>query len=343
MRRLALASLALSLAACGPQRLQWQPRETAPEASSFAVVWAGASFHVAPDPRAPTISLAPPGAARAPWLGDTFVAVHVVRERDGWATVETLGRPGADHCVPDLPGLLPFRLRLHVSSRALTSVTVREVAQRFDDGTSIRLGRGVPLERLTQPHFYRARLGDLSTVVRLDPSEVGLRYLPSESLAQPGPMNGRLSIEALRAGVPILGQTGRVHSADATEDAPVAIVDMRGSEALVELSSVCGALRVRVPSHVIAEAPEASVDATAPAEPAPPLVEPGVPVFWPGGREAGVVSARVGLGHEVEAEGEQRCFGWAFHGGDEPTAVLCFRASDVTDPGAAAHGLAAPE
>lgn len=341
MRRLGLA-LALLAAGCGPERVQWQPRPTPPDTSSFALVWTGATFRVAPDLRAPTVSLAPAGADRAPWLGDTFVVVHVLRERRGWAEVETAGTATDAHCVPDAPGLRPFRLRLYVPSRALAQLTVREVVQRFEDGTSAWLARGVPLERLERPGYYRVRLGALSTVLRLEPSEIGTRYLPSEAPPAAEPPAGRLDVAALRAGVPVLGQTGRVHSAVATADLPVASVEPRGSEALVVLRPRCAELRVRVPVHVVGEPPDLLSATPPPAEAGPPFAEPGTPIFWPGGREAGSVTERVGLDHEVEGDAERRCFGRALDGGDTPGAVLCFRRADLGTPGAPAAGLTPP-
>ncbi len=337
---LGLALLALG---CGPSRVRWEPQPTAPEASSFALVSAGARFHVAPDPRAPAVALAPPGAERAPWLADAFVVVRVLAEEDGWARVETLGAAPEAHCVPEaVPGLRPLRLRLYVESRALAALTVREVTQRFDDGTSIWLARGVPLERLSRDGFHRVRLGALSTVIRLAPSDVGQRYLPSEPRPAAVPA-GRLALDALRAGVPILGQTGRVHSAEATEDVPLAAIEPRGSESIVVLAPRCAELSVRVPAHVVGEPPDALAATPEPAAPvAPPWVEAGTEMFWPGGRDAGSVAERLALDRPIEDGSELRCFGRSLHGEDDPGIVLCFRRADVHEPGAAARGLDTP-
>ncbi|MEZ4336131.1 MAG: hypothetical protein R3B82_05840 [Sandaracinaceae bacterium] len=345
MRALGLA-LGLLALGCGPQRVRWEPQPTTPDASSFGLVWVGTPFHLAPDPRAPTVSLAPPGAALAPWLGDTFVPVRVLAERRGWARVETLGPDAAAHCVPEAPGIRPFRLRLYIESRALSQLTVREVGQRFDDGTSAWIARGVPLERLPQPGFFRIRLGEMSTVLRLEPSAVGTRYLPSEPRPEAGPPAGRLSYDALRAGVPVLGQTGRVHSSVAADDVLLTSVEPLGAEALVTMTPRCAELRVRVPIHLVGGPADLLSGTATPEAPTAPFVEPGTPIFWPGGREAGTVVERIGLDHEVEGDAERRCFGRALHGGESPNAVLCFRRADLGERGAApaaARGLAAPE
>jgi len=163
------ATLALGVAllacACGPQRRQWRPPEGAAREgpSSYGVVPVGADFFIAPDPRAPTVPLASPATARAPWLSEEVVAVRVIGERRGWVAVETLGDDGDAHCAAPRPALRGLRLRLYVHARALGAVTVREVDQSFPDGTSVHLARGVPLTGAGAGRLFRARMGDLTT------------------------------------------------------------------------------------------------------------------------------------------------------------------------------------
>lgn len=344
MRRAALA-LALLAVACGPQRRQWRPPDDAPQgaATSFAVVPAGADFYIAPDPRAPTVSLTSPGTARAPWLSDEVVAVRVIGERRGWVAIETLGEPGEAHCAPARPALLPLRLRLYVHARALGAVTVREVDQSFDDGTAVHLARGVPLTGAGHGRLFRAQMGDVTAVVRLDTSAVGTRYLPSAPAERDEP-EGWLAADALHAGVPILGQTGRVQSSAAHADAPVYAIEAGGSEARVELRPRCGRLRVRVPAHVVRAPDSVVLGEHTPSPPAPPFAEAGTALYWPGGREAGTVTARIGLGPEEvgESTATHRCFARALHASAEASVVLCVRRDAVDEPGAAARGLAAP-
>ncbi|MBX3273398.1 MAG: hypothetical protein KF729_24255 [Sandaracinaceae bacterium] len=348
-RAASLACVLLCALGCGPSRARWEPSPTPPDRASFALVRAGASFHVAPDPSAPAVSLAPPGAERAPWLADTFLAVHVLAEGRSWARIETPGEDTSAHCASEVPGLRPFRLRLYVTSRSLAQLTVREVDQPFDDGTSIRLARGVPLERLERPGYYRARLGELSAVVRLDATAVGGRYLPSAPPPLVDPV-GWLSADALRAGAPILGQTGRLQSSGAA-DVPLAALEPRGSESLVELRGRCGVLRARVPAHqVVPEGLRGEV-IDAPDDAAGPWIAPGAALSWPDGRPAGTVTARVALGREVEAgQHDLRCFERPLYPGPGRGVVLCVGRADVrgaavepreSAPGAAG-GLAPP-
>lgn len=343
MRGWALA-LAL-LASCGrPSRVPWQPaqpsRVDGPRA--FAVVWAGADFHVAPDASAPTVPLMPPSRAREPWARDTFMAFRIVGEADGWVTVETLGSGGEAHCTAERPALSPFHLRLHVTSRSLVPVTVREVTQTFDDGTAVRLARGVPLESIGRGRLFRARLGQLSTVVRLDPRDVGTRYLPSEP-PEAVPMQGLLSAETLRAGVPIVGRTGRVQSSEIRTDVVVHARERRDADEIVELRPRCARLSVRVPARVVREpAGLLSGRVTGPSD-APPYVDRGARIFWPDGRDAGVITRRVTAGEEVGSEGDLRCFARALHFDAEPSVVLCFARAAVVTPGRNAAGaLATP-
>ena len=339
-----LAAVLLLASSCAPRRIQWQPREV-PEAqrtSSFAVVWAGARFHTAPSADAPVVSLAPGGDPREPWARDTFIALRVISERAGWTTLETLGVDQGAHCAPARPALRPLRLRVHVTSRALVRVTVRDIDQPFQDGTSVALSRGVPLEPLGRGGLYRARLGSMSTVVRLEPSAVGTRYLPSEPDGASASAVGTLSDGALRAGIPIVGQTGRIHSS-AHRPIPIWAVEPRGSESVVELRTRCSRLRARVPAHLVGDGWSSS-DAVTPTAPAagPPSVRAGAPMFWEDGAEAGVVTEPLGLSDEVEGRGATRCFRRLTHTDSTNPITLCFRAEDVVDPEAAASGLTTP-
>jgi hypothetical protein len=343
MRSCGIVSLLL-LASCAPRRVQWQPSQpmAGEMPTAFAVVWAGAPFHVAPDPSSPTVPLMPAANAREPWAHDTFIAVRVIGESNGWATIETLGGRDEEHCTDARPALDSFRLRLHVPTRSLVSVTTREVTQSFDDDTSVRIGRGVPIESLGRGDLYRVRLSELSTVVRLAVRDVGTRYLPNPAPESATP-TGLLAIDALRAGVPIVGTTGRVHSSTGQGDVAVYAREAHGSELLVELRPRCASLRVRVPAHVVSDVLGTRVASEPVADGAPPFLEPGARIFWPDGTDAGSITRRVGAGDEVEARGELRCFARALQAGAEANIVLCFRGADVVTPGqGVANNLTAP-
>ncbi len=341
-----LATVALLTSSCAPRRVRWRPREVpaSQRATSFAIVWAGARFHTAASREAPTVSLAPPRDPREPWAQDTFLTFRLLSERAGWATLETLGGDRAAHCTPERPALRALRLRVHVRSRALVRVTVREFTQSFEDGTSLELARGVPLEPLGGD-LYRARLGALSTVVRLDPSAVGTRYLPSDPRAG-GPTQGSLASAALRAGVPAIGQRGRVYSSART-DAPVWGVEPLDGERLVELRTRCGRLLSRVPADVVLppDAPGSSdpqSEAAGDSPISPPYIAAGSPMFWPDGSDAGSTVERLRARDEVPAGGARRCFRRAVHRDSPARIVLCFGRAHVVDPEGSGSGLATP-
>lgn len=369
------------LGGCAPRRRAWHPTvdphayaASALAASAYAVVWRGAPLHVAPDRSAPAISLLGPDLSREPWAHAAFTPFRLISEQAGWVELETLGAPATEHCAPGIERLEPFRLRFFVPREALMTVTTREASQRFADGTSITLSRGVPLERVGG-EMWRARMGSVSAAVRLGGADIGTRYLPSAPIDR-SPRALTLSADAVAAGVPILGQTGRLEG-ERGEPLPVYATHGRGaSELLVELRPSCARIEVRVPAHVVVETgtgplverraldsdgavpeppgsyggtpesiPENTPESTPENTPESnlentPVVEPGAPVFLRDGRRAGVVAHRTGLAEELAARAERRCFRVALREvpeGTEDEAAwleLCFDRRDVVDPGA---------
>lgn len=339
MARLALFSLLLAATtSCAPPRRSWQPVRST-ETSSYAVIWQGAPMHVAPDRSAPSLTLLSARAAREPWGRTALAPFRVLWERDGWVALETLGAPSDPHCATSPPALASMRLKLFVPSAALVPVTTREVDQSFQDGTSIHLGRGVPLEPLGNQNLFRARFGSLTTVVRLAPGEVGTRYLPST----PAPPLGRammLSGEALEAGVPTIAESGRVHS-DHANAMPAEVIDMQGgSESRVEIRPRCGRLVVRVPFHAVGPPAGLLFGALGRDTTGDTFLEAGTPLFWGDGREAGRTSERLFLRREIAGAEGRRCFTHALRfvppeaAAPDPSAfiTLCVAARDVIDP-----------
>ena len=166
----------------------------------------------------PTLPAEPPHEGTPPRESTPphFAAFRVRGEENGWVALETLGEDALPHCAGGIDALAPFRLRFYVPVGALAPVTQREVSQSFDDGTRIELSRGVPLTRLQRDGFFRTQLGDVSTVVHLEPSEVGTRYMPSAPLPRPA-VSRMLRGDVLAAAVPVLGRTGRVESSDGSD------------------------------------------------------------------------------------------------------------------------------
>lgn len=375
--RLLLVGLTL-LAGCYPNRRAWEPRVDAHpgQHAAYVVVALGGPLYEAPDSRAPTVPLLASEAARSPW-GAAFATFRVLREQNGWAEIETLGGPGDGHCAVALPELEAFRLRLYVPARAIAPVNTREVTQRFADGTSIALARGVPLEPLPGTGLFRARFGGHSAVVRVPTADVGTRYLMSETPAHT-PAHHVLSGAAVASASAVLGQTGRLEG-DGEDLLVYARRELSAAELLVEVRPPCARLEVRVPAHVVREhvalqivarrhfdlhdsLPEPAVPAVpqspehivpeapgrvapvsqAPVnEPAPgrsPFVERGAEIAWASGRSAGVVARRTQLGRELDAAGGRRCFAV----GADVDVPLCFAAADLEDPSAGAAARLAP-
>jgi len=217
-------------------------------------------------------------------------------------------------------------------------VTTREVEQTFPDDTSIELSRGVPLDPLGSTGLFRAHLGGVSTVLRLDAGDVGTRYLPSPPLPHPDTTRV-LSSDALAADVPILGETGRLEG-EREGSLDVYEATSRGnSELFVEVRPRCARAVVRVPAHVVTEVSGRISGREAEEPSTPPLVRAGATVYWSDGREAGTVASRADPGEEVERHGDRRCFRRAVRpvppeASSDPSAavVLCFDRRDVIDP-----------
>lgn len=319
-----LLGLAILCAGCAPSRRAWRPEEAPAGVSipaAYAVVSSATPLSIAPRRGAPAISRAIARDAYGLPLGPPgFTALRILGEDDGWARLETLGEPAGVHCADGIEGLEAFRLRVYAPVEALMLVTQREVAQSFSDGTRAELARGVPLEPLPSPEWYRVHAGEVTTVLRIGRPDVGTRYLPSAERPAAPPVN----VVPASAGA-ILGQTGRVES---TRDLPVYGAEPRGAESLVELRPRCARLVVRVPTHALGTAAGAIPEAPG----GPPgdgvLVRAGTAVRWRDGSEAGVVTRDVRLS-EVEGTGALRCFVPC-----EGCVEVCFDRRALREPGA---------
>jgi hypothetical protein len=276
--------LLLILCACGPSRRRWEPQPIAPNApSSYAVVAMGTPLFTAPN-------------ARAALVAPSLTTLRVIARADGWVELETTAAPT---CTP---AVLPeLRLRVFALERALLSVTQREVVQSFPDGTRVELARGLPLERVDRGSLYRVFAGDLSTIVQLGLGDVGTSFQPSAPF--PAARSGRaLSRAALAAGVPVVGQTGRVEGTRAVE---LAGVELRGSEALADVRVACARVIVRVPAHAIE--PAVAMQAP-PVVSGPHTIRAGTRLFWREGAPAGSVASDVTFARETDPSGARRCF-----------------------------------
>jgi hypothetical protein len=338
----------VALSGCRGPRRAWvplAPASTPALLESFGVIALSTPLSTAPDRAALGFWGAVPsrvGVTQEP----TYAAVRLVGGDAAWVEVETLSEPGREpgreHCVDGIAGLEPFRLRLFVPGSALVPVTQREIAREFADGTRVELARGVPIGVLGRGTVQQVRLGALRVPVELGPMDVGVRYLPSEPQDE-SPSRRVLRGELLAAGVPVLGESGRVESVEA-RDVPVYAEVPRGSERSVELRPRCGRLVLRVPAHGVGDAapilrPEGDLEERAGAAETPPakVVSAGARVYWRDGRDAGVVARDVTLGDELEGSSGRRCFARALRPASEadpsPTLELCFDRHAVVDAG----------
>ncbi len=345
---LAVGLLAGLLAGCAPGRRRWQPRDpVGDEPVTYAIVAASEPIYTAPSPRAPSLALAPP--SRAAFTSARLAALRLLRTRGGWAELESPGVAPDDACVAPLGALEGLRLRLFVPEGRLMPVTAREVRQTFADDTSVTLRRGVPLEPLAGTPLYRARLGGVSTVVRLGPTEVGSRYLPIGA-PPPAPTPASTGWLGPRTRSIVVGQTGRLEREDPQLALPVYSLRPHGpSESLVELRPRCAVIEARVPNAEAGPTDLVLGALVADGEGGSrPTVEPGAEVYWGDGRPAGqVVTALRLAGDELPARDGRRCFAhplWgAFAASAEASRVeLCFDRAAVLDPGAGLGARLAP-
>lgn len=334
---LPLVLLVMALASCGPSRRRWQPVEGTHEGpATFVVLPYTTPLHTAPSERAPTVRLVANGRA-TPFLGRRLAVLRILRERGGWAELETPGPLDDGHCAGELGPLRALRLRVFAPASALVPVTTRAVSQTFADDTAITLERGVPVEPLPGTSLYRARLGALDAVVRLGVADSGTRYLTPPRHGPDGrpPPVGHLSPRAFAVGGPILGQTGRVSMEDAQIAVPYYVARDRGpTESLVELRPRCAVLTVRVArEHLEGGALADLIGMSLPDSIA--LVGPGETVYWSDGREAGVTALELPLTDERAERDGHRCFAHRLRADDADDAAveLCFDASAVRAAG----------
>ncbi len=152
----------------------------------FALVRGGATLHTRPDPLAPGIDLPfrpyPQGMNR--WASQSHAVVVGLQGVEGDYLrvdpfVSALG-----HCETTLGSYDEVQLSLYVARDAVEVVTARPVESRADDGTSIRLEAGVPLEPMSGG-AWKARAFGVEVQLSLPPDAVGHAYWPSGPWVQP--------------------------------------------------------------------------------------------------------------------------------------------------------------
>jgi hypothetical protein len=244
-----------------------------------------------------------------------MVAVRLLRTEGDRLEVETLGEvpENQDHCGfnADDNGALnyqlaSYRLKVWVKRDAVLEVIARPLKQRFEDGTVVRLGAGLPVHT-EGPEPTRVRFGLLETApafnLLLEEGQLGHSYQPGKPFAERARVNGKdppcrsadadlwtLSSDTIAT----LGPEGRLLLI-AQQQWPSCAVRFDGKGgALVPVESHCAMLTVRIPADAIERSPRApqtlmfkrslcfydgSLEARA-----------GASVYWPNGAIAGRTS-----------------------------------------------------
>ncbi len=118
------------------------PEPEAPPPSGHAVAKVGALLFTSSTGEV-GFELPPLGEGPAAAPGMT---VNVVGTADGRLAVETLvAQPTEHHCSAVLEGLADFRLRLYLSADDLLPVLIDDFEHEYEDGTRVRVARGVPV------------------------------------------------------------------------------------------------------------------------------------------------------------------------------------------------------
>ena len=343
-----MVALAIGALACGAPRRAWRaasaPRPSSPAA--YAVVNIDRPVFLAPDRRAPTVSLrsAAGESRRVPWASPSLLSVRALRQRGEWVEIETLGESDARHCANLHPVLEGLRLRYYVPSDRIATIVSREVRQSFDDETSIVLRRGVPvfaLESRRRPEprrsrrragrLFRVHLGAVSIVLRLGDDEVGTRYLPSEAASADVASGYVISGSALGGGRVLVGQTGRLESDRSAGLAVRPVGEPRDGRRIVSASSPCGTIRASASeSDLVSGA--AHVERGVSPGAARALVPPGTEVTYRGGQLAGVTTAAVEVRAERGRDGPRRCFSVPIDVRRSNHLELCFGENALREP-----------
>lgn len=201
--RIVLGGLLVVASACKDDGAESTPEAAAPSAPAVPSV-EGSAAGPAEDEVAPAPEPPPSGQAVAkvgallfssstgdvgfelPPMGEGSLdapgmTVNVVGEQDGRVVVETLvAQPAEHYCAATLDNLSDFRLRLFVERDDLVPVVTEDFEQEHEDGTKVRLSRGVAVPKGSTELQVRG------TAVRVSVPEdrIGRFYEPGAPLGQ---------------------------------------------------------------------------------------------------------------------------------------------------------------
>jgi hypothetical protein len=279
------------------------------------------------------------------------MTVNVVGEQDGRLVIDTLvSDPAEHHCAATLDGLAHFRLRLYMAAAELVPVLTEELEHAFDDGTKLRLARGVPVPA------GGAELDVRGTPIRVPvPAErTGRSYTPGQPFSSEGgdgklyplPRDAKKLYtvgHALTYGDETLDEAhlyraaGNVVRFGSTPKDAGALVTVRNP--CLEVTALASNERLKAPpsfdaleEDIVArqkalegdEWDELGLVGAKPAE-----VAAGTAITWADGLPAGQVTATHRFTTAPREQGGRSCFDVELIMGQAPTVTLCFAPGDV--------------
>jgi hypothetical protein len=260
-------------------------------------------------------------------------AFEVVGHRDG--LLEVIPATAEHRCDVGLEALELAQPRFFVALVELQPVLARQTVVHHEDGTSITLRPGLPVEQPGNAGLVVASGAQLHAAI--DPLDVATAYVPALA---PRPTTATLRL----VGAPTLRYGTHTAAADATwfGDArgPLAISRQAdGDDALVEVVHGCATVRARVPGSAVGESGGSII-----GPPSPPsraagsllaeavyFISAGAALSWPDGTTAGRSAVALELvASATRAKKGRRCF----TRGERDEAVapfeLCVASKDAT-------------
>jgi hypothetical protein len=276
-----------------------------------------------------------------------MVAVRLLRAEGDRLEVETLGEKPDErvHCGFNAfdhgaysHQLSSYRLRVWVNREAAMRVTARPIELRFDDGTEVTLGPGLPVHT-EGPERNRVRFGFLRSTRPFTLLLEEGALAPSYRLAAPMPEPAEECASSEnewwtlpRAATATMGRAGTL-PLNAREQWPTCAVrfDGRGG-ALVPVWWGCASLRAKVPAKALRRATRVPGyghgGGTLCGHAGPIEVRSGAKAFWPNGEVAGTTSGDY-LDLPFQERKGRRCFDVTLQniGSSLP---LCFDPADLS-------------
>ncbi|MCB9762166.1 MAG: hypothetical protein H6739_20370 [Alphaproteobacteria bacterium] len=318
---------------------------------SYVVAWADAGLYSAPHPDAWVGRMEPPAASRSLSVGGVMTW-EVISDRGQFIEVRNLQpRKSRKHCIPASSAFNEMDVKLFLRREDLLVVSKTSAVMDYSDGTGSSVASGVPLVPLpgTTLYGYPAFEGlahGLTFVIPLPPKPLALSYEPLVG----GSLNRPQSLILTPDERHQLGRTGAgpVTVVSGTKELYVSpYTDPMGGTQGVVAGGPCAEHRLQAPTKRLTEPPEdmgqdlvlgGGGGFVGGIPPTPSLELPfGVPLYWPDGTEAGIVTRPRSILVEPQAKGELLCVDlaaeaarqrgrWAPEGATLP---VCVKAADV--------------